>query len=263
VIIQTRGPKVGECNICGNVGPLTEDHTPPKGCYKPKPVELFTIMDHLAAEPPSRAKTISQNGIKYRTLCGRCNSTLLGAEYDPAFITFVNDIGIALRTSLSLPNILWYNIKPQRVMRSLLGHMSAQGVGRYQKGAFTEILRDYILKPELSLPDSIKIYCWPYPYSRQVIVRDFGMLDLKVGEPVNCWFLKFFPVGFIVTFAEKPSYRFPGTELSQWRRVSIDHEASIPFFLRPVPNQFWPEAPTDHSVLLYGKEAVMSFAKRL
>lgn len=26
-----KGPKVGRCNICGEVGPLTEDHVPPKG----------------------------------------------------------------------------------------------------------------------------------------------------------------------------------------------------------------------------------------
>ena len=262
MIIQTRGPKFGVCNICGEVGQLTEDHTPPKGCYKPKPVELFTIIDHLAAEPPKKSKTISQNGVKYRTLCGRCNNTLLGTEYDPSFIAFVKEIGVALRSPLLLPDVLTYNIKPQRVMRALLGHMSAQGVGRYKKGTLTESLRDYILNTELPLPDPIKIYIWPYPYSRNVIVRDFAILDLKVGESVNCWFLKFFPIGFLATFDEKPGYQFPGTELSLWRSASIDQEATVPFILRPVPNQFWPEAPTEHSVLLYGKEAVMSLAKR-
>lgn len=262
VLIQTRGPKIGQCNICGEHGALTEDHTPPKGCYKPRPVELFPIMDHLAAEPPRKAATISQNGVKYRTLCGRCNNTLLGAEYDPEFIGFVNDIGLALRTSLTLPNVLAFTTKPQRVIRSLLGHMSAQGVSRYRKGPNTEPIRDYILDPSLPLPENLKVYSWPYPYSRQVIVRDFGLVDLRVPEPVVCWFMKFFPVGFLVTFDEMPGYQFPGTELSRWRSASIDEEVNIPFALKPVPPQFWPEAPTDTSAVFYGKEAVMSFAKR-
>lgn len=262
MIIETRGPKTGQCNICGENGPLTEDHTPPKGCYKPKPVELFHIMDHLAAELPQKSKSISQNGVKYRTLCGRCNSTLLGTDYDPEFIAFVNDVGSALRTSLALPSVISFKIKPQRVMRSLLGHMSAQGVGRYRKGKSTELLRDYILNPELPLPDNIKIYCWPYPYSRQVIVRDCALTDLRLNDPLICWFLKFFPVGFMATFDEKPGYNLPGIELSRWRAASINEEISIPFELRPVPHQFWPEAPTDYSAVMYGKEAVMSFVKR-
>lgn len=262
MLIQTRGAKIGQCNICGEIGSLTEDHTPPKGCYKPKPVELFPIIDHLAADPPRRSGTISQNGVKYRTLCGRCNNSLLGREYDPEFIAFVNGIGAALRTSIKLPNVVTYKLKPQRVMRALLGHMSAQGVGRYLKGPETEPLRNYILDPALSLPNSIKVYCWPYPYSRQVIVRDCGLMDIRSGQHVICWLLKFFPVGFLATFDQKPGYRFHGIELSRWRSVGIDEDASIPFALTPVPHQFWPEAPTENSIVFYGKEAVMSFAKR-
>lgn len=35
-IKQTRGPQVGRCNICGEVGPLTVDHCPPKGWAGPR-----------------------------------------------------------------------------------------------------------------------------------------------------------------------------------------------------------------------------------
>lgn len=261
-MIQTRGPLIGECNICGEHRKLTEDHTPPKGCYKPKPVELFPITAHLSAEPPKRPGRVSQNGVKYRTLCGRCNNTLLGIEYDPEFIKFVNGIGLALRTRLALPRALIYRIKPQRIMRALLGHMSAQGVGRYMKGELTEPIRDYILDPNLPLPPGIKIYCWPYPYSRQITVRDFAFTDLHIGAPVSCWFLKFFPVGFIATFNEPQGCSLPGMELSLWRNSTIDEEVDAPFRLSPVPHQFWPEAPMKHTVVFYGKEAVMSFKKR-
>lgn len=116
-------------------------------------------MEHLAAEPPKKAGRISQNGIKYRTLCGDCNNRLLGIEYDPEFIRFVNGIGQCLRTTMVLPAILGFEAKPLRIMRSLLGHISAQGVGRYRKGAITEPLKNYILDLAVPLPNEIRIYC--------------------------------------------------------------------------------------------------------
>jgi hypothetical protein len=72
VLIVTKGPKEGRCNICGEEGKLTEDHTPPKGCIKIKQVELHHIIQHLNAEQPQSKGRISQNGVKYRTLCARC-----------------------------------------------------------------------------------------------------------------------------------------------------------------------------------------------
>jgi len=58
-----------------------------------------------------------------------------------------------------LPAILGFEAKPQRIMRSLLGHISAQGVGRYRKGAITEPLKNYILDLAVPLPNEIRIYC--------------------------------------------------------------------------------------------------------
>lgn len=261
-MIVTRGPKNGQCNICGDLGELSEDHTPPKGCYKPRSVELFSIIEHLAAEPPRKRGRISQNGVKYRTLCKRCNNTLLGAEYDPEFIRFVNEIGQSLRSSLALPSTLTFTAKPQRIMRSLLGHLAAQGVDRYKKGDITEPLRDYILNGEYPLPEAIRIYCWPFPYSKHVMARDCGLSDLRIGKPFTCWFLKFFPVGFLATFSQPVEYTLPGVELSRWRSIGIDDEVHVSFPLRSIPAQYWPEAPTNTSMVMYGKEAITSFPKR-
>jgi len=67
--ILTRGPKVGVCNICGTEVRLTEDHTPPKGCVRVTQVEMKGIVELLAAELPGKRRRVSQNGVKYRTLC--------------------------------------------------------------------------------------------------------------------------------------------------------------------------------------------------
>ena len=154
--IQTRGPKVGRCNICGTSGPLTEDHTPPKGCYPPTAVELHSLVTRLNRDADGVSKRrLSQNGVKFRTLCGRCNSGLLGTEYDPALIRFVGTLRQALQSTLHLPPVLSVECQPQAVMRAVLGHMMAQGLDRYLKGPLTEYIRDYMLDRSLPLPTGL------------------------------------------------------------------------------------------------------------
>ena len=42
--VDTRGPKIGHCNICDCYGRLTEDHVPPKGTLKVPQVDLLHIV---------------------------------------------------------------------------------------------------------------------------------------------------------------------------------------------------------------------------
>lgn len=259
VLITTRGPKVGTCNICGDYGALTEDHTPPKGCLKPTQVQLHHIMQLLAAEPPKTKPRISQNGVKYRTLCHRCNNTLLGRRYDPAFISFVNEIAGFLTSSLKLPNALRVRARPQPIMRALLGHIAAQGVDRYQKGPLTEAIRDYFLDASLPLPDGIRIFYWPYPYRPHVMARDAAFLHIPTGKPFAFWLLKFFPVAFLVAWDEPHGVKEPIEPLHIWRHIGFNDELELRLMLKPIPPLYWPEAPTDESVILYGQEAL--FAK--
>src|SRR5690606_2194766 len=142
---------------------------------------------------------LSQNGVKYRTVCHRCNNTLLGAQYDPALIEFVNRVAVVLRSPLQLPKDFAILGRPQAVSRAVIGHLSAQGVGRYRKGPLTEAVRDYFLDPSLPLPEPLRVFYWAYPYQSQVLVRDAGYIHLGEGKPFALWFMKFFPVAFMVT----------------------------------------------------------------
>jgi len=57
---------MGECNICGDVGPLTDDHTPPKGRVRPTAMTLQRVTSRMAAKPAITAK--ANDGIRYRPL---------------------------------------------------------------------------------------------------------------------------------------------------------------------------------------------------
>lgn len=261
ILIETRGPKQGICNICGVDGPLSEDHTPPQGCIKVTQVELHHIMQILSVELPKSKGRVSQNGVKYRTLCSHCNSGLLGTKYDPIFIEFVNELGDYLKSKIHLPLTIKIKTKPQKLMRSLLGHMAAQGVNRYQKGNITEQFRDYILDETCDLPDSLNVYFWPYPYKRHVMARDCTLLDTMIDEPVSIWFIKFFPVAFMVTIDEPKGYEFNEIGcLSSYRSIKIDEEIDVSINLKKIIHPHWPELPISNNLfLIYGQEAITSF----
>lgn len=252
--IATRGPKIGACNICGATGPLTEDHTPPKGCVRPSQVMLRHISYHLAAGPEVKGR-MSQNGVKYRTLCARCNN-LLGARYDPALISFANTTAQVLTTALDLPDIVDVQVQPQAILRSVLGHLAAQGVDRYLKGPNTEGIRDFILDPALSLPSGLYAYCWVYPSRPFVLVRDAAFVDLTHGNPITIWLTKFFPMAFLITVDGPMTTDQPIHNLEAWRSLPFLSVLEFPLRIRPQVHPYWPEAPTPTTIVVYGQEAV-------
>ena len=264
-MISTKGLDFGVCNICGDSGKLTEDHTPPKKCIRITQVELFHIIDHLDAlgqrEIIHNKGRRLMNGVKYKTLCEPCNSKYLGSLYDPAFIYFVNTVGEFLKSTLILPRMIPITIEPQKIMRSLIGHLSAQGVNRYKKGENTIPIKDYILNSSKSLPEDLNIYYWLYPYKYYLMARDFGYLDTRDGKSCAMWLIKFFPIAFLVTFAKPEEWGFHVNELSLYRDKPIDYKAKEYISLTNIPHPMWPEAPSDenHNVVLYGQEAITSY----
>lgn len=264
--IATFGSKIGYCNICGQWEKLTEDHTPPKGCIRLGQIQIQHIANHLSAENVKGDGTIRnfQSGIKYRTLCGNCNNNFLGARNDPVLIDFINSITESLQSFRDLRYGVDIKTKPQRLMRSLLGHIAAQGVNRYDKGIHTEHFRDYLLDESKPLPEFLTIYFWLYPHKRQALIRDAAFIDLSVkdSKPVGMWLWKFFPISFLVTWGNKPEY-IRLNALSDHRSINIDDEKNINISTYPHIHPYWPEAPTDTSFVVYGQEAVVSLHNNL
>jgi len=76
-----------------------------------------------------RCKTISQGGLKYRTTCSSCNNEWLGIKYDPTLAKLFNEVKVLAESvcekNLSLPSCKTYFVKPQRLARSVIGHILA------------------------------------------------------------------------------------------------------------------------------------------
>jgi hypothetical protein len=165
---------------------------------------------------------------------------------------------IADSRTVQVPSVITLEVFPAAVVRSVLGHLAAQGVGRYQKGEITEPLRDFILDPSLPLPQSMRVYYWLYPYREQVLVRDAAMLQMGQRDVFAFWLMKFFPLAFFVTIGElsRPLYRMANFDAC--RSDAASARRSMPLVIRPLMNQHWPERPTDDRVLLYGPQAMVA-----
>jgi hypothetical protein len=250
--IATYGLSEGKCNICGAVGPLTHDHTPPKGVLKLPHVELRHLTDRLAPEMPTHKGRTFQNGVAYRTLCGQCNNEL-GSFSDPALINFANAVGRALQSGIIQ---LTVPCDVQAVMRAVVGHLSAVGVDRYLKGDATEPIARYVTDRAQPLPPNLKIFWWPFPFQGQVMMRDAAMTHTPTQEVTCFWMLKFFPVAFFVAIDAADLLRFHVPELSAHRSVMPGVVTNLPIDLSVTVHPFWPEAPSREHFVMVGRDAM-------
>ncbi|MCI0528482.1 MAG: HNH endonuclease, partial [Nitrospira sp.] len=150
---KVKREKFGLCNLCKKTADLAWDHVPPKGGIKLSSVEMRTILQTLSGDPSKDKFRISQNGVKYRTLCQKCNNWL-GHEFDPTLNKFSNDVSLLVRSPMHLPPVLDVETKPHRLMRGILGHLVAAKAD-LDSVVFDEQVRNFIFDPTASIPEGI------------------------------------------------------------------------------------------------------------
>jgi hypothetical protein len=249
-INQGKRNKVGVCNICRQSASLSWDHVPPKGGIELKAVEQITILQSLTGNPGEQKSRISQNGVKYRTLCNHCNNRL-GANYDLVLNDFALGVGRILKSVVTVPPIIHYKTQPAKLMRSILGHLLAA------KEVIDDVIVDRTIREFLSddrnrLPEEIKIFYWIYPYSDIFVIRDVCMPAVR-GEFSKVGFfsgiLKYFPVAYLVCNLEQ----YEGLdELTTYRDLNLEETVAIPIRLTEIRHPVWPEMTDEGNIMAGG-----------
>lgn len=248
--LQTHGPLVGVCNICGNTAKLTIDHIPPQGCPRVGQAYLMNIMELIGIRPERRSQRFFQNGINYRSICSVCNTILLGTEYDPELISFSHHLKAKIESRLFLP--IEITTKLNGVVRSVVGHLIAHGIDLHRKGVGFELLTDYFLDPDAHWPTELKLYCWPYPSNDQIVIRTAGYVSVKSGVPNSTFTaIKFFPVAFLITPDEPPRSLFSHSRIDSLLTGIIDEEILVTLPISNIPPIRWPEAPDEFGMILH------------
>jgi hypothetical protein len=243
--------KVGICNICKQSSALSWDHVPPKGGIDSQSVEQVSILQHLAGNPEEFKPNISQNGVKYRTICRRCNSKL-GRLYDPYLNDFALGVGRILKSIVKIPTpVIHYKTQPIMLIKAILGHLLAAKCV-LDNTSSDEIIRDFLFDDKVKLSKEIKVFYWTYPYQDIVVIRDVFMPAVR-GEFNKCGhfigILKYFPIAYLVCDLEQ----YEGLdELTVYRGLNLEESAEIPIRLTQVKCSTWPEMAEDGNCVAGG-----------
>jgi hypothetical protein len=253
--------KFGKCNICRSEKELSWDHVPPRGCSELKAVEIISIFHTLTSTKDEVKRTISQNGLKFRTICRECNS-LLGKKYDPVLIDFSTSVGRYLKSNLHFPKIVHHRTKPAVLIRSILGHLLTAKI-LFEDGGFELRAREAFFNDSISIPEELFVFYWIYPYSQFKIMRDF-IMPTRRGKFKNkdlalYNMLKFFPIAYLIS--TKPLYE-DLFELSRYRDCSIDQNVVIPIQLDRIMSSDWPERIDPSNFIIGGQALVDSIAAK-
>lgn len=260
--VKYKGDKEGYCNICGEYSQLTRDHIPPKGCIKPTRVELRTLSQYLSK--PSGKPTHSQSGLNILSICGECNNNLLGTQYDPELIKVSEKVAQMVRVErelgLSLPEKIDLDVKPQRLIRSVIGHILAaklpiRGEPRIS-APFPDALRSYFLDQSTNIPEELEVYYWVYPSNKQIVINSLGVLSTMGGGfiPSSC-LLKFFPLAFWIVWDKPTSFPIHSTKIPKDNFKSLDETCKIILDLRHILPLNYPEVSSDRYIIMYKNDS--------
>lgn len=248
--VKNKKNKIDTCNLCLKNTELTWDHVPPKGSVELSPVEMRDVMQSLHTPEFQDRTTISQDGVKFRTICSSCNG-MLGKEYDPVLNEFSKSIGQHLKSTLNMPSEINLNIKPQRLVRAVLGHLVSAKV-EIDGSRFDELVRSFIREKDLALPEDINVFYWVFPYSYQAVARDLMMPSIRGSYRSFSVFqaMKFFPVAFVVTDTNQYE-NLPC--LTHYRNEKLDMEVEIKVNLRNIKPPDWPDAAEGSNFVAFGR----------
>lgn len=258
--LETRGPEIGVCNICGVTSKLTEDHIPPKGVPLVGQAYLSRLVDSLSAERMEKAPRPFQRGVKYRSICAECNNRRLGAHYDPTLVSYCNGLHLSLARNIYAPVSL--DVKINRLLRAFVGHLLAHGINQHRMGRIQSVLSDYFLCESERFPSEFFAYCWIYPYKPQIVGHGLGVIfDFRSrNSPFVASVMKFYPIAFMCATDELPlRERQNVLRVDQISSGDIDAIERITLSQTMIPPMMWPEVPGDHGAVFHNKLGTIAF----
>jgi hypothetical protein len=279
----------GYCNICNQLRPLTVDHVPPKGSTTLRQVDLkaftdkfvetakhplkFIDADDTAKKGTPRSR-ISQNGMKFRSICAQCNNYILGGRYDLEIKRVSETVGRLINASFNngvwLPDGIRLPVRTHHLVRGIVGHLLAalespdpsKPMPGYDSGFYAD-LRAYVLDENLPIPPGITFYYWTYPRLEQVLFKGLGLCTQNGKHWLVGDLLKFFPLAYFVVDNTEGGLALPVTSIIGDGCNDMNCVVDLHIRFNDVPPHDWPETPdAEHYTIHPQRGAVVATPRR-
>lgn len=193
------GKKIGICSICLKEEILSDDHVPPKCCGNNKDSYYRRFTPEYLAESPKFVPIHSQNGVKLRTICNKCNNDL-GAIYDVELEKFYKSSLAQLNKEKA-----FYPFNLLKVVKAVIGHFlaSAKPQNIPQDNDMRNFYNSDDEKTIKAFSQKYSLLCIGYPYKGSIfILRNYVTVYLKTSQKQITDLLSslyFYPFAFIFT----------------------------------------------------------------
>jgi hypothetical protein len=220
------------CNLCLTAGKLTNDHVPTRGWGNNRTITVLRFMadQYNRPQPP----LICHGGVRYKTLCKACNSTVLGGPVDAGLAEFVKACRAEFNHGKTNFNL---ECRPGAILRSILGHTAAVRLHTEHNMELDRLIRIYLIDGKF-LSDRVKVYVWRYMIEDQlVIARDILIGDTKTGKMTGILnVIKFFPIAAVV---QLDGDVFDAPSFAEFSTVAAAEKLSLPLqFATPFHPKF-------------------------
>jgi len=196
--------QIGECHICGRVGPLSFEHVPPRKAFNDRPVIRARFEDLLGIGPdePIRGE-YQQRGMGDYTLCPGCNNKT-GGWYGSEFVKWCyQGFDILLRAQGRPTFIYLYYLLPLRIIKQIIVMLFSANGPEFRR-ANPELVHFVLNKEEKNLSPKYRIYTYYTVSSRLRSSAVSGLVNINTNEVFVFSELSYFPFGYIMTFDSRP-----------------------------------------------------------
>lgn len=224
----------GICHICGDFGPLTFEHVPPRKAFNKSPVFLRDVQEiwqHGRANVKGR---IQQRGAGAHTLCAKCNNDT-GDWYADDFGSWCIGAAGALQRSggssgyiLNAPEMY-----PLRVLKQIVTMFFSVNASAFAD-KYPELVRFVLNRTQMYLNPRFQIatYFAAEGGTRHLpVMRQFDIYNRRASYYSE---ITFYPLGYVLT-VDSPPWDARWCDISHFARYEYDEQRKLPLALPLLP----------------------------
>ena len=253
---MSRKKVIGTCCICGDYGPLSFEHVPPRKAFNDNSIVRINFLDAMELSPSSPIKgDIQQKGMGGYTLCEKCNNKT-GSWYGTYFANWCYQGFEILWKSNGRPTLIYFHhLFPLRMLKQIVTMFFSANSPELGK-VHPELVKFVLNKNYKYLPPIFRFFVY---YNIEGKLRFIGLqsfLRLNNRRITRMSEINFPPYGYVMTInSDPPDQRL--FEITYFSRYGYDEFETKAMRLPVLPTHsaFLGDYRTKEKIIEEGKKA--------